>query len=151
LKGVDTGNPLKLFADAYPVAYQTLYEAKPITCSATGTTFDALPAPCAAILDVSSNSYTNSPLIIVLPTCPFQFFAFSQLQATRAVSGRSVPIIVCVAAGAAAIIRLFGPEYLGGRGDVGAKIDAEVARTGLSDGEIGAKVHFWYHTFRRNK
>jgi len=55
-----------------------------------------------------------------------------------------VPIIICVAAGAAAIIRLFGPEYLGGRGDVGAKIDAEVARTGLSDGEIGAKI--FYHT-----
>ena len=44
---------MKLFADAYPAAYQTLYEAKPITCSVTSTTFDAVSAPCAVILDVS--------------------------------------------------------------------------------------------------
>ena len=44
---------MNLFADAYPAAYQTLYEAKPITCSTTSTTFDAVPAPCAVILDVS--------------------------------------------------------------------------------------------------
>ena len=44
---------MKVLADAYPAAYQTLYEAKPITCSVTGTTFDAVPAPCAAVLDVS--------------------------------------------------------------------------------------------------
>ena len=46
-------NTVKAFADAYPAAYQTLYTAKPITCSATGATFDAVPAPCAVILDVS--------------------------------------------------------------------------------------------------
>ena len=42
--------------------------------------------------------------------------------------------------GAAAIIRLFGPESIGGVGDIGAKIDAEAARTGLSTDEIGRKV-----------
>lgn len=62
-----------------------------------------------------------------------------------------MPIIVCVAAGAASIIRLFGPEYLGGRGDIGAKIDAEVERTGLSDDEIGRKVCVSHHRSRRNK
>ena len=70
----------------------------------------------------------------------FQYCGFSQLQATRAISGRSVPIIVCGAAGAGFFIRYFGPESMGGTGDVGAKIDAEVARTGLSDDEIGPKV-----------
>ena len=44
---------MKIFADAYPAAYQTLYEAKSITCSVTGTLFDAVPALCAVILDVS--------------------------------------------------------------------------------------------------
>jgi hypothetical protein len=52
-----------------------------------------------------------------------------------------VPIIACVAAGAGAVLRLFGPESIGGRGDFGARIDAEIARTGLSDEEIGLKVH----------
>jgi hypothetical protein len=80
-----------------------------------------------------------------------QAFALSQLRATRAVSGRSVPIISCIAAGAAAIIRLFGPESMGGAGDIIAKVDAEVARTGLSDVEIGSKVDVSYHASRRAK
>ena len=81
----------------------------------------------------------------------FQFFALPQLNATRAVSGHSVPIIAFVAAGAAAIIRLFGPESIGGVGDFGAKTDAEAARTGLSVDEIGPKVHISYHASRRTK
>ena len=44
-------------------------------------------------------------------------------------------------AGAAAILRFFGPESIGGVGDIGVRIDAEVAHTGLSDDEIGHKVH----------
>ena len=53
---LDMFGMMKVLADAYPAAYQTLYEAKPITCSVTGTTFDALPAPCAAVLDVSQST-----------------------------------------------------------------------------------------------
>jgi hypothetical protein len=40
---------------------------------------------------------------------------------------------------------------MGGRGDIGGKIDAEVARTGLSDDEIGPKVHISYLAYRRTK
>jgi hypothetical protein len=54
------------------------------------------------------------------------------MHATRAISGRSVPISTCIAAGAGAVIRLFGPESIGGAGDIGAKSHAEVASTGLS-------------------
>ena len=71
------------------------------------------------------------------------------MRATRAISEHSVPIISCIAAGAGAMIRLFGPEYIGGIGDVIAKVDAEVARTGLSENEIGRQVHvslFYFST-----
>jgi hypothetical protein len=51
-----------------------------------------------------------------------------------------VPIITLVSVGAGASIRLFGPESMGGMGDIGARIDAEIAQTGLSDDEIGHKV-----------
>jgi hypothetical protein len=66
---------MKVFADAYPAAYQTLYEAKSVTCSVTGTSFDAVPAPCAVILDVSllsGISTTHRPfLLLLLPVlCP---------------------------------------------------------------------------------
>ena len=84
-------------------------------------------------------------MIVPFPTS-FQYFALPQLYATRAVSGHSVPILACMAAGAAAIIRFFGPESMGGLGDIGARIDAEAARissssTGLSADEIGHMVH----------
>ena len=132
----------KAFADAYPAAYQTLYQAMPITCSMTGTTFDGVPAPCSAILDVSVQStVANSSPIIPSSLFYFQFFSLPQLQATRAISGYSVPIISFVAAGVGATLRLFGPESMGGVGDFGARIDAEIARTGLSDLEIGLKVY----------
>ena len=52
-----------------------------------------------------------------------------------------MPIIACITAGAGATIRLFGPESMGGVGDISAIVDAETARTGLSDDEIGPKVH----------
>jgi hypothetical protein len=73
----------------------------------------------------------------------FQSFFIRQLHATRAISGYSVPIISYIAAGAGAILRLFGPESMGGLGDhFGARIDAKTARTGLPDKEIGrSKVH----------
>ena len=51
-----------------------------------------------------------------------------------------MPIISCVAAGAGAIICLFGPESMGGVGDISAKVDAEAVITGLSADEIGPKV-----------
>jgi hypothetical protein len=78
----------------------------------------------------------------------FQFCAFPQLQATRAVSGRSVPIIAFGPGGAGALIRYCGPESLGGAGDIAAKIDAEMACTGLSAEKIGPKVYISYHASR---
>jgi hypothetical protein len=140
---------INLFADAYSAAYSTLYEAKPITCSVTGTNFDAVPAPCALILDVSLPMYYGlQPTLVIVPYyLYFQLFALPQLQATRAVSGRSVPIITFLASGAGAFLRMMAPESMGGLGDIGAKIDAEVARTGLSDDEIAPKVHILYYAF----
>ncbi|KAF8965570.1 hypothetical protein BDZ97DRAFT_1757126 [Flammula alnicola] len=108
------------FAEAYPAAYKTLLETKPITCATTGTTFDVAPAPSAIVMD---------------------FFALPQLRATRAITGYSVPVIAWASGGTSSMIRLFGPENIGGLGDFGAKIDAEAARTGKTPEEIGEKAH----------
>ena len=61
---------MKIFDDAYHAAYQTLYEAKSVTCSVTGTLFDAVPAPCAVILDVS------------LPTIDRPFLTYTSTSST---------------------------------------------------------------------
>ena len=85
-------------------------------------------------------------LIIVPFYFYFQIFALSQLHATRAVSGRSVPIITCLATSACAFIRYYGPGSMGGRGDFRANIDAEDAITnGLSEDDISRKVRISYH------
>ncbi|KAF5383026.1 hypothetical protein D9615_005086 [Tricholomella constricta] len=111
---------LGLFAKSYAPAYETLTLAKPITCSMTGTLFEAAPAPVAVILD---------------------FFALPQLQATRALTGRSVPVISWVTGGCSTFIRGWGPESFGGLGDFGAKVDAEVARTNKSALEVGEQLY----------
>jgi hypothetical protein len=56
-----------------------------------------------------------------------------------------VPIIIVWSSGAGATLRLFSPEHMGGFGDFGATIDAEVARTGLSSDEIGPKVRVFVY------
>ena len=43
-----------------------------------------------------------------------------------------MPIIAFGAGGAGAFIRHFSSESMGGEGDIGAKINAEVARTEIS-------------------
>jgi hypothetical protein len=70
--------------------------------------------------------------------------ALPHLQATR-VSERSMPIITCVAFGAGAKSVIYGRSRGHGAGDIGAKIVAEVARTGLSADEIDLKVNMSYH------
>ena len=136
---------MNAFGDAYPATYQTVYQAKPITCSSTGTTFNAVPTPCAAIVDVSP--LLSILRLTVIPTVhdcfsPFHFqhLGLPQLRVIRAISGHSVPIITFMAAGAGAIIRLYGPESIGGEENISARIDAEAARTGLSIDDIGDKV-----------
>jgi hypothetical protein len=78
----------------------------------------------------------------------FQFLFLPQLHASRAISGYSVPIIGCVIGGVGAVLRRYGPESMGGVGDFGARIDAETARTGLSDEEVSDKVHMYIFLFR---
>ncbi|KDR69167.1 hypothetical protein GALMADRAFT_145572 [Galerina marginata CBS 339.88] len=111
---------MKPLAETYASAYQALSQGSPVTCAVKGTTFDAVPAPTAVILD---------------------FFALPQLQVTRAITGRSVPITAWITGHASSVIKIFGPESHGGRGDLGALIKAETARTGVSPEAIGEKVY----------
>ncbi|KAJ7210379.1 hypothetical protein GGX14DRAFT_550973 [Mycena pura] len=111
---------IKPFTETYPTLYKRLHQGETIECATTGTTFDAVVAPSVAILD---------------------FFCLPQLQATRAISGTSTQIIAqWVTGGAFTIIRLFGPESLGGLGNFGERIDAEAERTGKDPVEIGDAI-----------
>ncbi|KAF9486599.1 UDP-Glycosyltransferase/glycogen phosphorylase [Pholiota conissans] len=105
---------------AYPAAYQTLLEEKPITCVKTGTTFEAVPAPTAIVMD---------------------FFALGQLRATREITGTSVPVIAWLSSTASSVIRLCGPQEYGGLGGSDAQIEAEAQRTGRPFEEIAEEIY----------
>ncbi|KAF8908227.1 hypothetical protein CPB84DRAFT_213525 [Gymnopilus junonius] len=106
-------------AETYASTYQTLVQEKSITCAMRSTVFDPVPVPTVVILD---------------------FFALPQARATREITGNSVPVMAWITGHASSIIRLFGPESLGGLGDLGAKIDAEAARLRVTPEEIGDKI-----------
>ncbi|KAF5313261.1 hypothetical protein D9619_003741 [Psilocybe cf. subviscida] len=106
---------------AYPAVYKRLIAGEAITCAVNGTVFDPLPPPVAIIMD---------------------FWSLSDLKATRCMTGNTIPLIAIVASGAAPIIQLFGPESMGGFGDIGARIDAEVARTGRGPIEVGEEIFY---------
>ncbi|KAJ7920684.1 hypothetical protein B0H13DRAFT_2268169 [Mycena leptocephala] len=106
-------------ADFYPAAYQAVFEGEVIACPTTGTVFDSFPPPTAIIMD---------------------FFSIVQLQQTRAISGTAIPVFAFASCGSAALLRLFGPESLGGLGDFGARTDAEALRTGKSSVDIGDQI-----------
>ncbi|KAF8903485.1 UDP-Glycosyltransferase/glycogen phosphorylase [Gymnopilus junonius] len=116
---VDVIQIMKSLAESYGPAYQALMDSKPVTCAAKGTVFDAVAPPNVVILD---------------------FFALPQLHVTRAITGKSVPIFAWITGHASSIIRTFGPESMGGIGNLAKKIAAEAARTGATPEEIGDKV-----------
>ncbi|KAF8206894.1 hypothetical protein K438DRAFT_450137 [Mycena galopus ATCC 62051] len=103
----------------FPAAYETLLQGKAIRCASTGTTFPAASPPSAVILDV---------------------FALPQLKVIRSLSGTQTPIFAFVCTHSAVLIRIFGPESMGGRGDFGARLDAEALRLGKTTDEIGEQM-----------
>ncbi|KAJ7161847.1 UDP-Glycosyltransferase/glycogen phosphorylase [Mycena crocata] len=105
-------------AEHYPIAYEALSRGEAIKCS-TGTVFSAVPPPTALIVDV---------------------FAIEQLRATRSISGTSVPIFMFIAGSPASLLRVFGPESMGGLGDVWKNLDAEALRTGRTSIDLGEEI-----------
>ncbi|KAJ7473185.1 hypothetical protein B0H11DRAFT_2037540 [Mycena galericulata] len=103
----------------YPPAYEKLFRAKAVHCATTGKEYAAVPRPSVIIGDI---------------------FGFAQLNATRAISGTAIPILTFIAGNAGSIIRVFGPESLGGLGDVRAKIDAQVLQTGDSTDDVAEQI-----------
>lgn len=62
------------------------------------------------------------------------------MQVTRSITGTSIPIISWITGHVSSVLRVMGPERLGGLGDLGAKIEAEAARLGVTAKEIGDSV-----------
>ncbi|KIM38967.1 glycosyltransferase family 1 protein [Hebeloma cylindrosporum] len=107
-------------SESYPAAYETLYRGRPFTCATTGEVFDAVPPPVAVVIDLC---------------------ALPQLQATRTISGTSVPIIAILPGPSSSFLRCFAPPALGGIG-LGKSLDDEATRLGVSPDELGSKARY---------
>ena len=128
--------------DSYPAAYETLYHGKPFTCATTGEVFDAVPPPVAVFLDVRIPYCAKSLRSVYSYFDPLQIIAMPQLlQATRALSGTSVPIIGIMSSPATSFLRYFSPPSLGGVFDI-KSLDDEAARLGVPSDELGEKVRY---------
>ncbi|KAF9557510.1 UDP-Glycosyltransferase/glycogen phosphorylase [Agrocybe pediades] len=104
----------------YPDFYTTIHDGKSVVCATNGTVFEAVEPPSVVIMDL---------------------FTYPQLKFTKSISGDKIPIFAWLTGKAASLIRLFGPESLGGFGDMTAKVEAEAARLGVTPKEIGDKFY----------
>lgn len=124
-------------------AWEKISVGEAIICAKAATRFDPLPVPEAIIIDVSvfklppSSGFSAdlTPL-----ACTEQFFAVEPVRAIRKLSGKSTKIFTWMSGGTNVMFYLFGPEDLGGRGNIAAKVDAEVKRTGRPFAEVVVEV-----------
>ncbi|KAI0371040.1 UDP-Glycosyltransferase/glycogen phosphorylase [Pilatotrama ljubarskyi] len=99
--------------------WEKLCAEEEIVCGKTGTRFSSLSKPQAVILD---------------------YFAIGPIHTIRALSGNSVKIYSWMSGAAMGIFYLFGPEQLGGRGNIRLKAEEEAKRTGRSFEEIAIEM-----------
>ncbi|EIW63128.1 UDP-Glycosyltransferase/glycogen phosphorylase [Trametes versicolor FP-101664 SS1] len=102
-------------------AWKKISAGEAVLCAETGVLFDALPVPEASIVDL---------------------FAIEPVRVIKKLSGKSIKIYSWVPGATSALFHLFGPENLGGRGDIVAKVEAEVKRTGRRFEDVAAELIF---------
>ncbi|KAL1942712.1 hypothetical protein VTO73DRAFT_4952 [Trametes versicolor] len=102
-------------------AWEKISVGEAVVCAKVATRFDPLPVPEAIIID---------------------FFAVEPVRVIRKLSGKSTKIFSWMSGGTNAMFYLFGPENLGGRGNIAAKVDAEVKRTGRPFAEVVVEMAF---------
>ncbi|KAL0069043.1 hypothetical protein AAF712_003726, partial [Marasmius tenuissimus] len=118
---IDIPNPTPDFMNnpAFFKAFETLSQSGTLTCASSGKSVTGLPKPSLAIID------------------PFAAYAFDAIRTLA--PPHELPIFAWMSA--SPLIREFGPESHGGKGDYTERIKKEVTETGGNPLEIGAKIH----------
>ncbi|TFK89457.1 glycosyltransferase family 1 protein [Polyporus arcularius HHB13444] len=106
---------------AFEEAWKALVEERELVCTQTGTRFPPLPKPQAIILD---------------------FFAIDGYNSVRAISGNSVKAFTWHPGSTYAMFYLFGPESLGGKGNIRLKAEEIVRQTGRSFDDVVREIAF---------
>lgn len=97
------------------------------------------------------SSWCSFHFRICLNKSPLQSFCYEILKGIRSISGAEVPVYAWQSASATAVLYLFGPEYLGGNGDLAEKISKITAEDPtVRDQEIEAVRCFLHFISRTN-
>lgn len=113
-----------LFNENFMKEYRNLLEHGHIGPDGDASTDGIAPGPPQlVILDVCKPMiYAQSA--VHYTHCCFKFFLYNTFQSIREVSGSSIPIYALQSASVAACLFMFGPENIGGLGDLDEKLKA---------------------------
>ncbi|GJJ09758.1 hypothetical protein Clacol_003982 [Clathrus columnatus] len=104
----------KTYSEGFAQVYPAMYAEEPVHCL-TGRVYPTVPKPDVILLDP---------------------FLLEMLRTVRKVSGRAIPIIAWNTAALSSFLRLFGPESLGGLGNVDLKAERLAKETRRSKVEV---------------
>ncbi|TBU37221.1 UDP-Glycosyltransferase/glycogen phosphorylase [Dichomitus squalens] len=102
-------------------AWRSIVSQEELVCKQTGSRFAPLPKPKAIIID---------------------FFSVGPFESIKALSRDTVKVFSWHPGLTYSLFYLFGPENLGGRGNVRPIVEEEARRTGRSFKEVGLEVAF---------
>ena len=117
-------------AESYRTIFQTKYKELwngcPITTGISSRElYESIPRPQLAIVDVRPllqiTSYQKANWYV-------QYFCYEEMKIIRSISGSEVPVYAFQHASASAALHFFGPESMGGLGDLASKIDEVKSR-----------------------
>ncbi len=126
---------------AFAEAWKALVEERELVCTQTSTSFPPLPKPQAIILDVRIlDSIYPMWLLLNIRSCWPQFFAIDGYNSVKAISGNSVKAFTWHPGSTYAMFYLFGPESLGGKGNIRLKAEEIVRQTGRPFDDVVREV-----------
>ncbi|KAI0695963.1 UDP-Glycosyltransferase/glycogen phosphorylase [Cerioporus squamosus] len=108
--------------EAFKAAWKQLVAEEPISCAMTGERFPAVVKPRVIIQDISHGKLSGD---------------------VRTLSGGDVKIYTFCPIQLCALWRMFGPEHLGGRGNMRLKSQQEATRTGRPFEEVKVERSMW--------
>lgn len=113
----------EIYIKSFTNIFKTLYDGHtiPITPDAIKL-IEPMGPPKLVLLDVSQFSCQH-PRTFYLYYAP-QFFLYGLLEPVRSITNSKAKIYAWQSASAIGTVALFGPEHLGGLGDLAAKLDA---------------------------
>jgi hypothetical protein len=133
---VGTYPPIQPMVGFGPV-FEALWKKEPVTCKTTGRELVGLPQPSVVILDVChvSPSFNLEFMFI------FQLYCGYALPMVKQISNGTCPVVAWSPCPMSNVLRLAGPDSMGGYGDMQSKIANIMGERNKSFNEVVDEVN----------